>query len=141
MRATVQRPVRVIETTADANFTGSYAVAAAPRPCAPAPTARPTETGSFTPTSSNKDSPRLAPRMPVITTMNADSDGSAPVKRAPARANGVVIHLVKGANAVCMGANLNILARNAELVKPKPAEKAVVVTTLSAFSFNISLYW
>ena len=141
MRATVQRPVNVIDTTADANLTGSFATAAAPRPWAPAPTAKPTETGSLTPTASNNDSPRLAPRMPVTTTTNADSEGSAPVRRAPAKARGVVMHLVRGAKAVCLGANLNALTSNAELVSPKEAENAVVLITLKTFSLSIALYW
>ena len=114
---------------------------AAPRPCALAPSASPTDTSSSTPILFNTFSLKLAPRMHVAMTIKAESDGSAPVSVAPASASGVVILRVSGANAVWNGCSLVIPASTAELNKPNRALRPVVAKVTRDLRNNISRYW
>ena len=59
-----------------------------------------TATGSRTPIQLRNVSPKLAPTIPVRTTMRADTDGSAPVSFAAANARGEVMQRVKGASDI-----------------------------------------
>lgn len=94
---TVHTPVKVILTTAAENFSGDFATAALPNPCAAFPNAKPTENGSFTPAKLNILSPKLDPTIPAMTTARTVIAKSAPVNFDPAIAKGVVIHRVNAA--------------------------------------------
>jgi len=138
--ATVHSPVSVMATTAEANLIGLFATAAIPSPCALEPRDKPIATGSRTPIQLRNVSPKLAPTIPVRTTMRADTDGSAPVSFAAANARGEVMQRVKGASDISDELNIAALARSAELYTPETAADNVEDKTAGRLRNNIPRY-
>ena len=137
--ATVHSPVRLILTTADANFRGSFAKVAVPNPWELAPIDKPTDISSLTPILVKKVSPNEAPNTPVMTTDKAAREGSAPVILAPARASGLVMHLVKVDKAIEIGVICKNLAIAAELNNPNIADIQVERAILGALFARVDL--
>lgn len=135
---TVKRPVRVIDTIAAENATGSSVREAAPMPCALAPMERPVDNGSSTLRILSHDDPNAPPNNPVITTIKAVIVGSAEVSFAPARARGDVMQRVSVHSRRLRGnPNSNDIAN--EPNKPKIEDTNVVKATLEKFLNIIDL--
>lgn len=134
-------PVKAMDMAAKGNASFSLTIAAVPKPCAAAPMPIPRATGSSMPSLLRIVAPKLAPNIPVITTIETASDTLDPSIPAIDIAKGDVIFLDKSANRTEGSPISNNRTKAAVPKSPPTTEVPVAADTSNKFSFINCRFW